>query len=326
MPPKLISDSNQRESVARQPSRANSTMTPSNDMRLMLASNHPEILRNAQEMASYLLTLPASVASTRGTLELECSLGISDMSGKRVARGWKPSVPPLEAQMLLTAFERGETLWTSLDNGWRLVYDTYVLLPSPTNGGEASRARLRSIDGEPEDNIQKTLIARTDFVGRGSSPFRVRFQSSLESTITSTCQSRVLLLVPESVRVSMRRSFVLDSSSMSGIQYKYTVLKAWTGRTTKEAEILMQSSDEKSGENCIEVEVELEWPCHTPERILYACVGLLLKAQDLLDLLSGTRDMQKSSFTRILTTRKAMLPEDSTTTRGVKRTNLKRKL
>lgn len=321
-----MTDSKQREGVARQPARSRTTGAPLDDMRAMLASNHPEMLRNAQEMASYLLTLPGSLANARGTLELECSLGISDVSGKRIARGWKPSVPALEAQMLLTAFERGETLWTSLDSGWRLVYDTYVLLPSHTNDSETSRARLRSIDGEPEHNITKTLIARTDFSVGGSSPLRVRFQSSLESTITSSCQSRVLLLVPESVRVSMRRSFVLDSISMSGVKYKYTVLKAWTGRTTKEAEVLMQSSDDKSGENCIEVEVELEWPCPTPERILYACVGLLLKAQDLLDLLSGTRDMQKCSFTRLLTTRKAMPPEDILPPHGVKRKNLKRNL
>jgi hypothetical protein len=268
------------------------------DMRAMLASNHPEMLRSAFEMASHIAQLPRSSADD-GKLELECSLGISEAKGKRVARGWKPTMPPLEAQMVLTALERGEANWTSLDSEWRLFYDTYVQMPALPATGPKSRARLRSIDGTPEENITKTLLARTDFMCARSSPLRVRFQANLERCMHSGGRNRVLLLPTESVRVSLRRSFELDSESLVGIKYRFTVIKAWTGRTAKEAEMMMHSSGASPGENSVEVEIELDWPCRSPVRLLYACLGVLIKTQDLVELLSGVRDMRKSTFNKI---------------------------
>lgn len=265
------------------------------DMRATLASNHPEMLRSAFEMAQHLTELPQSL-DDEGKLELECSLGMSEGDGKRMQRGWRPTLPPLEAQMVLTALERGETEWLAVDADWRLVYDTYVQMPANVAADQSSRARMRSVDGNPEQNITKTLLARTDFVC--SSTLRVRFQAQLERVVRSGSKNRVLLLPPDSVRISMRRSFELDSESLVGIKYRFTVIKAWTGRTAKEAEMRMQASVD-AGENSVEVEIELDWPCSTPEHLLYGCLGVLIKTQDLVELLSSTRNMRRTTFNKI---------------------------
>jgi hypothetical protein len=258
------------------------------EMRSTLASNHPDILCSAFEMAAHLSQLAVD-CSKNGNLEIECSLGIGNADKTRISRTWRPHLPPLEAQMVLTALDRGKTKWTSLDSDWHVVYDTYVQMPGQTS----QRTRLRSVDGNPEDSITKTLLARTDFTCAGD--LKARFQAKLESSVESDSKCKVLLLPPQSVRISTRRNFEVESETLTGITYRYSVIKAWTGRTAQEAEMMMQDPH-KQGENSVEVEVELSWPFSSPERLLYACLGILVKTQDLVDLLRGSRDMHKSSF------------------------------
>jgi hypothetical protein len=275
-------------------------------MRSTLASNHQHMVVSAFELASHLALLPQS-AHDQGTLELECYVCTGPATGSKRATGWTSALAPLDAQMVLTALERGATRWTSQDNDWRLVYDSYVQMPDDANA-TPTRVRLRSVDGVPEDNITKTLLARTDFsahcakdaVGGESVPLQVRFQAKLERKIQLGSRNRVMLLPPESVRVSMRRSFVLESKSMRHVRYRFTVIKAWTGRTAQEAERLMHSEvDSNLGQSSVEIEVELAWPDSGPERLLYCCLGLLLKTQDLVELLSGSRELVKRAFIKM---------------------------
>jgi hypothetical protein len=280
-------------------SAADSTSTARMEhMRSSLASNNPEIMCAAFEMATHLMHLPQPTED-KGRLELECSLGMGSQDGKRLPKNWQPSLGALDTQMILTALERGEAQWASVDEDWRLVYDTYVQMPSTSSAEPCTRARLRNVDGISDQNITKTLLARADFNCPNPTPLHVRFQAKLERQIQSKNRNPVMLLPPESVRVSMRRSFEMESESMLGVTYRFTVVKAWTGRTAKEAEMMMHALEGSPGENGVEVEVELEWPCTTPERLLYSCLGVLIKTQDLVQLLSGDREMKKITFVKL---------------------------
>ena len=269
------------------------------EMHTMLSSNHPEMLRAAVEMSNHIRRLPTTDNDDRGVLELECSLGMAPNEGKRVGAGWRPTLHPMEARILLTALEQGEAKWTSIDAEWRLVYDTYLRLPD-TEDGSRNLVRVRSIDGQSEKNITKTLLGRIDFICPPPCELRLRFQAKLEREVQPEVRHSVLLLPPESVRVSLRRSFEVKSEKMKGVCYRFTVVKAWTGRTAKEAEIVMHNDEDQDlGENSIEVEVELDWPSKSPERLLYSCLGVLVKTQDLVELISGVRELRKTSMVKL---------------------------
>jgi hypothetical protein len=252
----------------------------------MLSSNHPRMVAMAREMAAYLASLNPP-ASDKGTLEIEATFCDGDI----VRLG--PRLDALKAQLVLTACDRGLAEWTSKDDEWSLYYDTIVQLPASKKS-----MRVRSINGGEHRNIAKTLLARLDTQSSADKDLTMRVQAKVEREVQCTHQNRVLLLPPESVRVSTRRSFESISSTLRNVKYRYTIIKGWTGRCAKEAEQIMHEGKdtETQGVSSVEVEVELPWPVQEHATLVYACLGLMMKAQDIVELLTGDRSVHKLKF------------------------------
>jgi hypothetical protein len=262
-------------------------------MALMLSDNHPRLVSMAKEMAGFLAACKFT-PNDKGTLEIEVSFGCGAHTR------FEPTLKPLQAQMVLTACDRGLVQWTEREDEWHIYYDTYVKLP-----GSKEMVRVRSIDGKDNRNITKTLVARLDLMSVGQQELTMRMQAKVERDVVCMQCNRVLLVAPESVRVSTRRSFLAESSTLIGLKYRYTVIKAWTGRTAKEAEIKMQES--KEGMNTVEIESELPWPLQDHSTLVYACLAILMKGQDILELFTGDRSMRKLRFTGYDDVGKALL-------------------
>jgi len=248
------------------------------------------LITAAQEAAGHL-------CKRNGIVELEASIG---MSNGRISKGWRPELPAFETQLLLTALERGATCWDEVGE-WKIFCDTYVVLDkSLTTSTQSQTVRMRSIQGEKSTSITKTLLTRTDFAATGSN-IRVRFQAKAERDVATT-SAQVILLLPESVRLSLRRTYVLHSRAEPACTYRYTVYRAWTARTSSEAERLMHDDEDNgqtTGQCGVEVEVEVDEKA-APELVMYASLGVLTKIQDLVAVLTGgSRSLRKLSFTAL---------------------------
>lgn len=249
----------------------------------MLSDNHPRLVEMAREMAGFIATRnPAP--NDKGCLEIEVSFGAGAHTN------FEPKIDDVSAQMILTACDRGMVEWTSREDEWHIYYDTYVRLPV-----SADTVRVRSIDGKENRNITKTLVARLDLATTAGDNLTMRMQAKIERDVICAPRNRVLLVPSESVRVSIRRSFCADSSTLRGLTYRYTIIKSWHGCTAKEAEVKMR--DRVDGCNSVEIEAELPWPVMDHGTLVYACLAILMKGQDVIALLSGDRGLRKLRFT-----------------------------
>ena len=252
----------------------------------MLSSNHPRMVAMARDMAAYIAALNPP-ANDKGTLEIEATFCDGDIA--RLG----PRLDAINAQLVLTACDRGLAEWNAKDDEWSLYYDTIVHLP-----GSKNAMRVRSINGGNHRNITKTLLARLDTQSNANTNLTMRVQAKIERDVQCMQHNRVLLLPPASVRVSTRRSFESISSTLQNVKYRYTIIKGWTGRCTKEAEQFMHEGKdtETQGVNSVEVEVELPWPVQEHATLVYACLGVMMKAQDIVELLTGDRTVHKLKF------------------------------
>lgn len=258
----------------------------------MLGPNNPVILQTAKKMTLALMQRCETMPQ-KGTIELECSFGV----GNPKKKGFQPCIPLTDAKIILTALERGRTEWESKE-GWSMVYDTYVHLP------ENGTCRIRSTDKGLIEVMQKDLLVRADLCSKSRPELNLRLQAKMENQIQEKRQNRIQLLIPQSVRVSTRRTFVYDSKSMKGIKYSYTIIKAWVGRTAQEAEQLMADENipncKRTSTATLEIECEIPVESLQVYTVMYCCLGLLMKSQDILQILAGGRDMKSVQFKDVI--------------------------
>ncbi len=257
-----------------------------------LGCNNPQLLKNALEVAA---CIGHRVGDT-GTLEIEAGIGVQDSTSEGL------HLPNFEAQCILTALDRGRTEWAKRDDQWRIVHDTFVEIPSESPGGRcsSSQARIRSENGVPGGAVTKLRIARVDFACQDDSSLKLRLNSRIERGMENVARKGFVLLEPFLVRVSTVRTFEIDSKTMNGVTYRYTIAKTWSGRTVAEAEKLMHRETSEGGEvlgvNTVEVEVELSSATVEPETVVFACLGVLVKTQELLELIHDSKTVKKISL------------------------------
>lgn len=254
-------------------------------MGVMLADNNPSLVRTAKEIACGILNIASLQGQLPGVLEIEACFG-SGTGGAFMSH-----IPALDAQMLLTAFEKGMVEWDRVEEGWSIVYDTFLTIPST-----GQSVRTRSVNGGPSENICKTRVVRMDVTSPTRADMTARLQGKVERTVEPPRSGGMLLLKSDSVRVSTRRSFEAESRTMQGLSYRFTVMQSWTGRTSCEAERQMHAGAE--AQSSVEIECQLAWPQVDEHKLLFGLLSLLMKCQDIMEVLCGDRCIHRLKLQR----------------------------
>jgi hypothetical protein len=176
------------------------------------------------------------------------------------------------------------------------VHDEYVRY----NG---ARVRVRKEEGKLKNIIEKTPLLHMDVeAGFG---VRLRMSARSENIVQFSPKHKISLAAPESVRISARRRFCIASKNIVGVSWNFEVMRVWLGPSTASVEYAMSTQDVKdtvttappaaSCKTIVEIEVELPWDKDSPSKLppdamLLTCLGLLLKARDVLVLLGKPKD------------------------------------
>jgi len=265
----------------------------------LLAQNHPFVVQQGEDVAAAVRkALAKGLGSGQDSsvvnplesavLEIEGSFGSVD----RVTGAFVQNLDTLSAQRIMTALDRGRTEWEHVDDEWSLVHDSYVTIPET---GESVRAR--SVNGKPHSNITKNLVCRADFE-TVAPEVDFRLNVKLERPLQPHHRNKVIVLTPDSVRVSVRRRFTYRSKSLPYLEWHYDVYRSWLAKTVEEAERAMRDPDvtEKTARTTVEVETELKWNGLDPDLVQIACTSLILKIQDLLAVCTHDRSMRRISL------------------------------
>ena len=251
---------------------------------LALGLNHPDVVAMGKALATEVLRHPPLV---KCGLELEATFGFASDT-----ENFQQNITVLDAQRVLTAFDHGKVNWDKKDDTWVLVKDMYLRLTRSRKN--AKLARIRTIDGKREQPIFKIPLLRMDLCSQERS---VRVGAKME--VSTPKMNKVMLIPPESVRLSTRRRFSTTSNVIRGCQWNFEVARAWVAKTMATAERRMVANEGFT--TGIEVETIIDWdpdnrPCN--EFILTTCIGLFMKIQEVMALLTGNKSLRLTRTTR----------------------------
>jgi hypothetical protein len=91
-----------------------------------------------------------------------------------------------------------------------------------------------------------------------------------------------------SVKLSVRKYFVLRSNSLAGVSFKFELIQFWTGKTIQEAEQKMKLEEPQCTFECEIINLPREQTLTNPQKFLLF-TSLLLKMQDFLDIPTYTQ-------------------------------------
>lgn len=203
-----------------------------------------------------------------GTLEIEAVIGGLDAKG-----AFTNHVPQRVVKSLVELLDSFKG-WSEVVD-WTLIHDHYI--------SNHERVRVvQSKDGRSSDHIIKTSLTSDDFVYKKTGPLGgrvVRMNMKMEQEIE---QDRKVLLAFKSVKISVRRAFVIASSNLPKVKFRIELGEYWVGATVAEAEAKRAAGD---GFGTIECEIVNAPTSNTlaaqDKLLLFA--SLWLKVQDLYD-------------------------------------------
>jgi hypothetical protein len=210
-------------------------------------------------------------APGRGNLEIEAILGRRDPCGS--FSNAVPHATVLTLIELLDSFEGWEE-----KTDWYLIYDYYV--------SKQERVRVtHHPDQRTHEHIVKTSLVSDDFGYKKEGPlggFGVRVNMKLEQEVHDSGKSAHEF---KSVKISMRRAFVVNSASLPKIKFRLELGESWFGETVAQAE---DNRNAGNGTGTVECEI-INAPltdilAEQDKHLLFA--SLLLKIQDLFDFTS----------------------------------------
>jgi hypothetical protein len=208
----------------------------------------------------------------KGNLEIEAIIG------KRSATGsFSNAVPHETVSMLINLLDSFDG-WIENTKEWSLSYDYYI--------SKLERVRVtHHKDQRTHDHIVKKPLASDDFVYKAHGPlggFCVRVNMKLEQEVRDTGKVAHEF---QSVKISMRRAFVINSVSLPKIKFRIELGESWFGATVADAE---QSRSANEGVGTVECEI-IDTPlidilADQDKYLLFT--SLMLKVQDLFDFTS----------------------------------------
>lgn len=206
-----------------------------------------------------------------GNLEIEAIIGRKSASGSFVNA--VPHETVLALIELLDSFEG----WSEKTE-WYLIYDYYV--------SKQERVRVtHHSDQRTHEHIVKTSLASDDFAYKKHGPlggFGVRVNMKLEQEVHDSGKTAHEF---QSVKISMRRAFVVNSASLPKIKFRIELGESWFGQTVAQAE---ENRSAGLGTGTVECEIinapRTDILAEQDKHLLFA--SLLLKIQDLFDFTS----------------------------------------
>lgn len=208
----------------------------------------------------------------KGNLEIEAIIGRRGANGS-----FSNAVPHDTISMLINLLDSFDG-WVENTKEWSLIYDYYI--------SKHERVRVtHHKDQRTNEHVIKKPLACDDFVYKSRGPlggFCVRVNMKLEQEVHD---SGKVAHEFQSVKISMRRSFVINSTSVPKFKFRFELGESWFGATVAEAE---QSRSANEGVGTVECEI-LDTPlvdilADQDKHLLFS--SLMLKVQDLFDYCS----------------------------------------
>jgi len=280
------------------------------DLLAVLHTHHPELLALAKPLTLRFLESPPLHDCC---LEIEASFGWrasgatqQQRPGSALTTQFRHGVPEHVSRTVLAAFDHGKVDWVRKDNDWVLVEDTYVRPLLSEGGARTSNMtmRVRREMGTPTEIIEKKTLLRCDMdVGGDGALVRVSLRTETPVRAQNR-RTRVQIAQPESVRLSTRRRFRAPSPLVPGCNWQFEMLRAWHGPSLAHVEAQMRAETTETAAPMMQLEIEttLRWDVKShpsAEAVLLACIGLLCKVQDIMDLLGQRKHLRLVGMSRL---------------------------
>jgi hypothetical protein len=208
----------------------------------------------------------------KGNLEIEAIIGKKSPQGS-----FSNAIPHETISMLIHLMDSFDG-WVENTKEWSLFYDYYI--------DKHERVRVtHHKDTRAHEHIVKKPLAADDFAYKAHGPLGgccVRVNMKLEQEVRDTGKVAHEF---QSVKISMRRAFVINSVSLPKIKFRIELGESWFGATVAEAE---QNRSANEGVGTVECEI-IDTPlidilADQDKHLLFA--SLMLKVQDLFDFTS----------------------------------------
>jgi hypothetical protein len=207
----------------------------------------------------------------RGNLEIEAIIG------RKTPNGSFSNAVPHETVLALIELLDSFEGWVEKTD-WCLIYDYYI--------SKQERVRVtHHSDQRTHEHIIKTSLASDDFVYKKHGPlggFGVRVNMKLEQEVHDSGKAAHEF---QSVKISMRRAFVVDSANLPKIKFRIELGESWFGDTVAQAEANRSAGAGTGTVECEIVNAPLtDILAEQDKHLLFA--SLMLKVQDLFDFTS----------------------------------------
>jgi hypothetical protein len=208
----------------------------------------------------------------KGNLEIEAIIGKKNADGS-----FSNAVPQETISMLIHLMDSFDG-WLENNKEWSLCYDYYI--------SKHERVRVtHHKDQRTHEHIIKRPLARDDFAYKARGPlggFCVRVNMKLEQEVRDTGKVAHEF---QSVKISMRRAFVINSVSLPKIKFRIELGESWFGATVADAELSRSANEGVGTVECEIIDTPLMDILADQDKYLLF-TSLMLKVQDLFDFTS----------------------------------------
>ena len=241
------------------------------NFRIQLYRNYPQVARAVEILVA---DYNAVISSAKiGTLEIESFFG--KMHFNKGSQTFDNNLSVHAMSSVLGMLE-SYIAWDKVD-GSCLVYDYYI--------DKTDRVRVTQMENGERSvhNTRKVPLNHKDFLyttsdGWELSDYILRVNMKLEIEDTAPADIKRF----ESVKISTRKAFTIQSSNVPTISYKFDVIHYWTGKTLKEAEDSMMNAEPRRTIECEIVNIPTDNSLSDKDKFLMFA-SMLMKMQDFLE-------------------------------------------
>jgi len=251
-------------------------METHDNFRINLYRKYPQLAGAVEDLVDAYNTVLSDLESLPdGELEIEAFFGKLHYSKGRSPQ-FDNNIPDAVVKRLSLMLD-GYTEWDEVQD-WFLVYDYYL----------STKERVRVIFSDEKrtvTTIKKHSLSRKDF---SYSENAEESAWELRDFLTRVCmkleepRESVPIAEFDSVKISVRKSYLIRSSNLDKIKFRFDLIQFWTGQTLKEAESSMSTDRPRLTLECEIVNVPRENILAERDKFIMF-TGLLIKIQDFLD-------------------------------------------
>jgi hypothetical protein len=245
------------------------------DIHTRLFRQYPRIA-NAVEQLVLIYKHILTKDNPKGVLEIEAILGkihISENTGTHFSNSIEEEEASSQILGMLESYDR----WDEVQD-WFLVHDYYIT--------RSDRIRTTFQDGVQNTTfVRKHLLGRQDFSYQkdgGKYWWLHDYITRVNMKLEEPLEKKDNMMTFESVKISLRKSFIIASGSSQKIKFRFDIIKYWVGDTLGQTEAKTIADPPITTIECEIVNVPSEDLMSEDEKVTMFA-GLMLKMQDFFE-------------------------------------------